>query len=521
MFPSWSRHTREDTVLWLPPCCPTVDRLRRSTVGLGTREDLHTLVKYFVPALQRVHLVGACRVGELPSLAGTFEFMAPEDVFRWSRWRGVPVSTTRLRSDERPGRRGGHCSCSCSGSSCVQPVGTRGPTGDLGWCGRVLVARHHSLLPAHDFRSQWEQCHTRASSQETPRLEGVVACGSGGDRGTCDRGWCGRVLAARPHSLFAAVAYRSRQVDFAAQNNSGKECGDGSRLFHLAACGLLLWFSRSQIGGTLTRVVDTVPPSSAGRGRHLWIRWCRGGSSWSRSRHRATGSHVVQWIREGHCRRGVVGFFYVLLPGFTHLRSISSPARHWGDCWTKGCKWEALQFSSFEINIIPSSGRAGGSHCKVCGDEQSVAVWLTQTGSVFGGWGEWGPVCRSHAVAILVKYEFARNFERPPSHPALLDSVTLTGCKWEALQFSSFEINIIPSSGRAGGSHCKVCGNKDSSEEISSSPPFFAAFFVVSVCLPSFRFLLVYHFSHCFVPFLGGYVLSLCFHVLNLCKCVC
>ena len=34
-------------------------------------------------------------------------------------------------------------------------------------------------------------------------------------------------------------------VDFAAQNNSGKECGDGSRLLHLAACELLLWFPRS------------------------------------------------------------------------------------------------------------------------------------------------------------------------------------------------------------------------------------------------------------------------------------
>ena len=127
-------------------------------------------------------------------------------------------------------------------------------------------------------------------------------------------------------------------------------------------------------------------------------------------------------------RRGVVGFFYVLLHRFhTPCVQFQVLLATGGDCWTKGCKWEALQFSSFEINIIPSSGRAGGSHCKVCGDEQSVAVWLTQTGSVFGRWGEWGPVCRSHAVAILVKYEFARNFERPPSHPALLDSVTLTG----------------------------------------------------------------------------------------------
>ena len=64
--------------------------------------------------------------------------------------------------------------------------------------------------------------------------------------------------------VIAVVAYRSRQVVFAAQNNSGKECGDGSRLLHLAACG----FSQISIGRTLTRVVDTVPPGSAGRGRH-------------------------------------------------------------------------------------------------------------------------------------------------------------------------------------------------------------------------------------------------------------
>ena len=37
----------------------------------------------------------------------------------------------------------------------------------------------------------------------------------------------------------------------------------------LAACGLLFWFSQISVGWTLTRVVDTVPPSSAGRGRHL------------------------------------------------------------------------------------------------------------------------------------------------------------------------------------------------------------------------------------------------------------
>ena len=42
---------------------------------------------------------------------------------------------------------------------------------------------------------------------------------------------------------------------------------DGSRLLHLAACGHLLWFP-DLIGRTLTRVVDTVPPDSAGRGWH-------------------------------------------------------------------------------------------------------------------------------------------------------------------------------------------------------------------------------------------------------------
>ena len=37
----------------------------------------------------------------------------------------------------------------------------------------------------------------------------------------------------------------------------------------------------------------------------------------------------------------------------------------------------------------------------------------------FGGWGGCGLACRSCLVAILVKNDPARNFERPPSHPAL------------------------------------------------------------------------------------------------------
>ena len=122
------------------------------------------------------------------------------------------------------------------------------------------------------------------------------------------------VLAARPYSLFAVVAYRSRQVDFAAQNNSGKECGDGYRLLHLAACGLLLWFSQILIGRTLTRVVDTVPPGSAGR---EGIRdHVRAKGIQARMLYSGSGSATVAWI----------------LPSLTHLRSISSPARHWGDC---------------------------------------------------------------------------------------------------------------------------------------------------------------------------------------------
>ena len=77
--PRQACHFVQDTMCFLlgqdpfvkTQCCgshlaaPTVDRLRRSTVGLGTHEDLHTLVKYFAPALQRVHTAGG-RVGELP-----------------------------------------------------------------------------------------------------------------------------------------------------------------------------------------------------------------------------------------------------------------------------------------------------------------------------------------------------------------------------------------------------------------------------------------------------------------------
>ena len=44
--------TFQDTLLWLHPCGPTVDRLRRSTVGSGTREDVATT--YELPVLHEV-----------------------------------------------------------------------------------------------------------------------------------------------------------------------------------------------------------------------------------------------------------------------------------------------------------------------------------------------------------------------------------------------------------------------------------------------------------------------------------
>ena len=98
-----------------------------------------------------------------------------------------------------------------------------------------------------------------------------------------------------------------RQVEFAVQNNSGKECGDGYRLLHLAACGLLLWFSQ-------TRVVDTVSPGSTGR-------------EGIRDHVRAKG--IQARMLYGGSGRATVA---EILPSLTHLRSISSPARHWGDC---------------------------------------------------------------------------------------------------------------------------------------------------------------------------------------------
>ena len=54
-------------------------------------------------------------------------------------------------------------------------------------------------------------------------------------------------------------------------------------------------------------------------------------------------------------------------------------------------------------------------------------------------------------VAILVKDDPARNFERPPSHPVLFENV-YSGCwvRLEALQFSSSKQKIFHLGGRAG-----------------------------------------------------------------------
>ena len=51
----------------------------------------------------------------------------------------------------------------------------------------------------------------------------------------------------RLHDTFIICgrAYRIRQTGLVGWNNPGEECGNGSRLLHLAACGLLLWLPRS------------------------------------------------------------------------------------------------------------------------------------------------------------------------------------------------------------------------------------------------------------------------------------
>ena len=82
-------------------------------------------------------------------------------------------------------------------------------------------------------------------------------------------------------------------------------------------------------------------------------------------------------------------------------------------------RWEALQFSSIEKDVRHLGGRAGtaawfvvvnrAQRCEL----HKLAVFLV------GGEGSAVLCAELMLVAILVKYESARNFERPPSHPAL------------------------------------------------------------------------------------------------------
>ena len=68
-FLSYSVNTRfQDTLLWLHPCGPIVDRLRRSTVGSGTREDVATA--YELPVLHEVvYIAPVPAVFAAPALA--------------------------------------------------------------------------------------------------------------------------------------------------------------------------------------------------------------------------------------------------------------------------------------------------------------------------------------------------------------------------------------------------------------------------------------------------------------------
>ena len=60
--------TVQDTLLWLHPCGPTVDRLRRSTVGSGTREDVVTAYEMTVLS-EDVYIAPVPAVIAAPALA--------------------------------------------------------------------------------------------------------------------------------------------------------------------------------------------------------------------------------------------------------------------------------------------------------------------------------------------------------------------------------------------------------------------------------------------------------------------
>ena len=129
----------------------------------------------------------------------------------------------------------------------------------------------------------------------------------------------------------------------------------------------------------------------------------------------------------------------------------------------KGC--DRKRFSSAALNkkgrkiLSPGAGGRGltakfvvVNRAQRCDYHKLALFWWV-------GWA-WS-ACRV-AVAILVKSDSARNFQRPPTLPALYRQRYLNwGVRSEALQLSSIkqkrEEDPFTRGGRAG-SHCKVCG---------------------------------------------------------------
>ena len=72
---TFCQDTVQDMLLWLHPCGPTVDRLRRSTVGSGTREDV--VIAYVLAVLHEVvYIAPVSAVIAAPALA-VFAAFAP------------------------------------------------------------------------------------------------------------------------------------------------------------------------------------------------------------------------------------------------------------------------------------------------------------------------------------------------------------------------------------------------------------------------------------------------------------
>ena len=80
---------------------------------------------------------------------------------------------------------------------------------------------------------------------------------------------------------------------------------------------------------------------------------------------------------------------------------------------------EALQFSSIEKDVRHLGGRAGTAAWFVVVNRAQRCEFHKLAVFLVGGGGSVVLCAELMLVAILVKYESARNFERPPSHPAL------------------------------------------------------------------------------------------------------